>query len=111
MNPLWYLAYFFAGAFFTNAIPHLVSGVMGRVFQTPFAKPPGVGPSSARVNVYWGFAHLVLGYALSFGVGDFNPRSPHILAFGLGGLLIACHTAGHFGRFHGGNQPENLTRE
>ena len=52
------LAYFFAGAFLTNAIPHFVSGVMGRAFQTPFAKPPGKGLSSSTVNVLWGFLHI-----------------------------------------------------
>jgi hypothetical protein len=48
-------SYFFAGAFLTNAVPHLVSGVMGRPFQTPFAKPRGEGPSSSTVNVLRGF--------------------------------------------------------
>ena len=40
-----YVSYFFAGALLTNAIPHFVSGVMGRPFQSPFAKPPGQGLS------------------------------------------------------------------
>ena len=41
----WYLyvAYFFGGAFLTNAIPHFVSGVTGHAFQSPFASPPGAG--------------------------------------------------------------------
>jgi hypothetical protein len=47
-------AYFFGGAFLTNAIPHFVSGVMGKPFQSPFAKPPGQGHSSSAVNVLWG---------------------------------------------------------
>jgi hypothetical protein len=37
------LAYFFGGVFLGNAIPHVVSGMMGRPFQSPFAKPPGEG--------------------------------------------------------------------
>ena len=37
------LSYFFGGAFLTNAIPHFVSGVMGRPFQSPFANPPEIG--------------------------------------------------------------------
>jgi len=32
-----YVAYFFGGAFLTNAIPHFVSGLMGKPFQSPFA--------------------------------------------------------------------------
>ena len=40
MQWLPYISYFFGGLFLTNAIPHFVSGLMGRPFQTPFAKPP-----------------------------------------------------------------------
>ena len=40
MNWLHDISYFFGGAFLTNAVPHFVSGVMGRPFQSPFAKPP-----------------------------------------------------------------------
>ncbi len=46
-----YIAYFFAGAFLVNAIPHFVSGVTGRPFPSPFASPPGKGLSSPVVNV------------------------------------------------------------
>ena len=35
------LSYGFAGVFLANAVPHVVNGVSGRAFQTPFAKPPG----------------------------------------------------------------------
>ncbi len=35
------ISYLFGGAFLINAVPHLVSGVSGRPFQTPFANPPG----------------------------------------------------------------------
>ena len=49
----WYhlIAWFFGGAFLTNAVPHLVSGVSGSPLQTPFASPPGVGLSCSTVNV------------------------------------------------------------
>ena len=43
MNPLHYLAYFFGGAFLTNALPHLLAGLMGRPLQTPFATPRRTG--------------------------------------------------------------------
>ncbi len=98
------LAYVFGGAFLTNAIPHFVSGVTGRPFQTPFAKPPGQGLSSSTVNALWGFLNLALGYALICRVGDFDLRSTeHVVALGLGILLIALMSARLFGRFHGGN--------
>jgi hypothetical protein len=100
-------SYFFAGAFLTNAIPHLVSGLMGRRFQSPFAMPPGKGLSSSTVNVLWGFFNVAAGYVLIAGVGTFDPRSaPHVAAVGLGSLLIGLFSARTFGRVNGGNAPE-----
>jgi hypothetical protein len=109
MNWLWLVSYFFGGAFVANAIPHFVSGTMGRSFQSPFAKPPGQGLSSATVNVVWGFFNAVVGYLLVAHVGAFDPRAIiHIIAFGLGSLLISIFSARHFGQFHGGNAPSRL---
>ena len=104
--PWYYVAYFFGGTFLANAIPHFVSGMMGRPFQTPFAKPPGKGLSSSTVNVLWGAFNIVAGYVLLFQVGNFDLRSPvHAIVAGLGGLWIAVVSARGFGRFHGGNSP------
>ncbi len=38
-----YVAWFFAGAFLVNSVPHVVQGISGNKFQTPFATPRGVG--------------------------------------------------------------------
>lgn len=101
------LSYFFGGALLANAIPHVVSGLMGRLFQSPFAKPPGQGLSSSTVNVLWGFFNLVVGYVLVCRVGDFDLRNTDdIIALGIGALLIALMSARHFGRFNGGNTPQ-----
>ena len=85
------LSYFLGGAFLTNAVPHLVSGVMGRPFQSPFATPHGEGLSSSTVNVLWGFFNLVVGYGLTCRVGDFDLHATdQVVAAGLGVLgLIA----------------------
>ncbi|MCQ9156387.1 hypothetical protein [Acidomonas methanolica] len=100
-------SYVFGGAFLTNAIPHFVSGMMGRPFQSPFAKPAGEGLSSSTVNVLWGFLNLVVGYVLIWRVGDFRLKETiDVVAVGAGALLIALFSARHFGRFHGGNHPE-----
>ncbi|MGA7915293.1 MAG: hypothetical protein WCA00_08670 [Candidatus Acidiferrales bacterium] len=48
-----YVAYFFAGAFLVNAVPHFTTGVTGRRFPTPFAKPPGKGESSPIIAALW----------------------------------------------------------
>ena len=101
------ISYFFGGAFLSNAIPHFVSGVMGRPFQSPFAQPSGQGLSSSTVNVLWGAANLALAYLLLCHVGDFHLRSlAHAASLGLGFLLMGIVSARLFGRFHGGNSPE-----
>lgn len=103
---LVYVSYVFGGAFLTNAIPHFVSGVMGRPFQSPFAKPPGEGLSSSTVNVLWGAFNAAASYGLILRVGSFDPRStPDALAFGLGALVMGVMSARLFGRFHGGQSP------
>jgi len=100
------VSYFFGGAVLTNAVPHFVSGVMGRPFQSPFAKPRGQGHSSSTVNVLWGFLNLAIGYLLVLRVGDFDPRSTaDAVALGLGTLLMGVVMARMFGRFNGGNSP------
>jgi hypothetical protein len=86
MNWLHTVSYSFGGLFLANVVPHFVSGIMGKPFQTPFAKPPGKGLSSSTV---------------------FDPRSIACIApFAAGALLISLHSARHFGQFHGGNTPE-----
>ncbi|HEX3469217.1 MAG TPA: hypothetical protein VHT05_14145 [Candidatus Elarobacter sp.] len=106
MEWLDYVAYFFGGLFLANAVPHFVSGVTGRSFQSPFAKPPGEGLSSSSVNVLWGFLNAVVGYVLILHVGTFDVRSfPEAVAAGLGMLSISLFAARHFGRFHGGDSP------
>ena len=107
MNWLDLVAYFFGGAFLTNAIPHVVAGMMGEPFQSPFAKPPGEGLSSSTVNIVWGFFNLAVGYLLVCRVGDFELQTTaDVTALGLGGLSIGLVLARRFGRFHGGNEPQ-----
>ena len=59
-----YIAVFFAGAFLANVVPHLIHGVSGDPFPTPFANPPGKGLSSPTINVVWALANLLVGYIL-----------------------------------------------
>jgi hypothetical protein len=106
MNWHHLLSYLFAGAALANAIPHVVSGLMGRPFQTPWAKPRGPGQSSSIQNVLWGFANLVVGYLLLSRIGDFDIHAnADVIALGLGALLMALGLARRFGQFNGGNTP------
>lgn len=107
MNSLHLVSYFFGGAFLANAVPHLVSGLRGEPFQTPFANPPGRGLSSSTVNVVWGFVNLAIGYALVVRVGAFDPKiTADAAALGLGVLALGLFLARHFGALHGGNEPD-----
>ncbi len=108
MNWLHDTSYLAGGAFLANAVPHFVSGMMGRPFQSPFAKPPGEGLSSSTVNVLWGFANFVGAYLLIARVGDFDfHAADQAIAVGMGVLLMGLMSARLFGRFHGGNSPTN----
>lgn len=99
-----YIAWFFGGAFLANTIPHLVSGISGSPFQSPFASPPGQGLSSSLVNVLWGMSNLAVAYLLVVRAGRFDLRQTrHAAALGLGVLLMAIMLARAFGKFHGGN--------
>jgi hypothetical protein len=106
MSGLHLVSYFFGGAFLANAVPHLVSGMMGRAFQSPFAQPPGEGLSSSTINVLWGTFNTIVGYALVCRVGDFELRTTgDATALGVGAFLMSLVHARLFGRFHGGNSP------
>ena len=101
MNWLALVAYFLGGLFAANAIPHCVAGTMGRSFQSPFAKPPGKGLSSPTVNILWGFLNVVISYLLIVHVGTFHLRfASHVMALGLGALLISLELARHFGHVY-----------
>ena len=68
-----------------NSVPHLVAGVLGSPFQTPFASPPGEGLSSSMVNVLWAMFNLLVAYFLLCRTGNFDLRqTKHVVPFGLG---------------------------
>src|ERR1700719_4010522 len=93
-------SYFFGGMFLCNAIPHLACGLTGRPFQSPFAKPRGEGLSSSTVNVLWGSFNLAVAYIVFSRVGALDlPAAAHVVAVGLGFLLMGLFGARHFGRF------------
>ena len=94
-----YIAYFFAGAFLANGLPHFLQGVSGNRFQTPFASPPGVGESSPVVNVLWGALNLAAGFVLLAEVGQFRlGLTLQSLLLLLGLLAMGCMCAKHFGK-------------
>ena len=97
-----YLAYFFAGVFLVNGVPHFVSGITGKRFQSPFASPPGVGESSPVVNVIWGLVNFLIAYALIFGVDEcclgFTRQA---LMVAIGAVVTSIFVAMYFERVRG----------
>lgn len=96
-----YLLVLLAGALLCNSVPHLANGLSGRAFPTPFAKPPGRGPSPPAVNALWGSANLLVGVFL------LSPRAilltswPGFGAFAVGFVGMAVPLARHFGKVRG----------
>jgi hypothetical protein len=93
-----YVALFFAGAFLCNCIPHVCSGLRGRPFPTPFAKPRGIGDSSPLANFLWGAFNFLVGICLlsrhSVAVG-FNPSFITLI---VGELVMGTYLSLHFGK-------------
>jgi len=84
-----YIAVFFSGMFLANVIPHLVNGMSGNPFPSPFSDPPGKGLSSPLVNVLWALLNLLVGYLL-FRFSKANSKTkPALLIFFAGIILIS----------------------
>jgi hypothetical protein len=97
-----YLADFFAGAFLSNCLPHLLCGLQGVPFPSPFSKPRGVGDSSPLVNFLWGSLNLLAGLILL----SRNPvsigLSGEFAALVVGFLMLGVFCSLHFGKVRQG---------
>ena len=68
-------------------------------FQSPFAKPRGVGESSGMVNALWGWFNFVVGFGLLRYFLPLLPPPPGgLAATALGALVLALALARHFGK-------------
>ncbi len=97
-----FIALFFAGAFLCNAIPHLVAGLQGAPFPTPFATPRGVGNSSPLTNFVWGVFNLCVGAVLLATHPIVVGPNLECLTALAGALVLGSHLARHFGRVRAG---------
>ena len=89
-----YVALFFGGAFFANALPHLIAGVSGQRLQTPFASPPFKGLSSPAVNVAWALFNLTVAYVLlvrvdALDLSSWSEVAVCFVGFGAGAFLCS----------------------
>jgi hypothetical protein len=81
-------------------VPHLVHGISGDRFPTPFARPPGKGLSSPTVNVLWALFNLAVGYLL-FRVGKVSTgNNTALLIFFAGIAAISIMSSVHFAQKH-----------
>ena len=93
-----YVAQFFAGAFLCNCIPHVVCGLQGLSFPTPFAKPHGVGMSSPLVNFAWGLSNLIAGLVLLSNWAVRVGLNTSFLTLLLGVCVSGVYSSIHFGK-------------
>jgi hypothetical protein len=93
-----YVAQFFAGAFLCNCLPHMVSGLQGSPFPTPFAKPHGVGMSTPLVNFAWGLFNLIVGLVLLSNWPISVGINASFLIFLLGVGILGVYASIHFGK-------------
>lgn len=91
------LLLFVAGALLCNSIPHLVSGLRGERFYTPWSRPRGTGKSSAVENFLWGSFNLFAAAAILWDV--WPSRVPHGAIIAAAGFLaLGTGLSWEFGR-------------
>lgn len=100
MVMLQYLFCFLSGLFLANFVPHFVYGISGNKFPTPFAKPSGIGLSSATTNMIWSLFNLLVGYLLLL-AGAASPARPvSMLLLFAGVAAMGIPLSRHFTKKH-----------
>ena len=86
---------FIAGLLLCNSIPHLVSGLCGMPFPTPFSDRPTIAKSSPVVNFLWGTGNLFVAIFILLKRLVVAEYSTGLLAFAVGfivaGVLLSLH--------------------
>lgn len=86
---------FLAGAFITNSLPHMVTGIAGQSHMTPLSKD-----SSAIINVVWAFVNLVVGFWLlnssGISMNDVFQMTSASYPFWVGSFVLALTAAWMF---------------
>lgn len=88
----------FIGALLCNSVPHLVCGLTGERFPTPFAKPRGVGLSSPLINFIWGALNALIALLLIFKSESSFAQPHNLIPAAIGFLLMGLYLSVHFGK-------------
>jgi hypothetical protein len=83
-----YVFSFIAGLFGANGVPHFVKGGLGKKHQTPFGKP-----SSAIVNVVWGWVNFVVAMLFLYWAHVHAHRLRAFVLVASGALIISLLNA------------------
>jgi hypothetical protein len=97
-KPMYFISLFLAGAFFCNCVPHLVAGLQGMPFPTPFATPRGVGNSSPLINFLWGALNLGVGLLILTRHPVTLGANLECVSVALGALVLGVFMSVHFGK-------------
>lgn len=89
-----YLLSFLSGVFVINGLPHFIKGITGEKHMTPFGRP-----SSAAVNVAWGWFNFLIGVICIYFAHAQHHYLRALALFMVGGLIVAINLA-HFWTEH-----------
>lgn len=90
------IGWFFSGVFLVNVIPHLIHGVSGNKFPSPFDKPHGKKLSSPTKNVIWAFINLSF-FLTIFYFNRFSFNEIYAAVLFLGSFVMAVYLSRYFG--------------
>ena len=89
------IGWFFSGIFLVNVLPHLIRGISGDKFPSPFAKPHGKKLSSPTLNVIWAFINLSIFLAI-FYFNEFSFTVVNGVIMLVGGFIMAIYLSKYF---------------
>jgi hypothetical protein len=98
MSWIHHFAWFFGGAFLVNALPHLIGGMTGSAFQTPFIQTCARWRVGPMLNLVWGWFNFAVAYLLIDWVGTFDLRATDHAYTLAAGMLAAALWLARYGR-------------
>ncbi len=89
------IGWFVSGVLLVNVLPHLIRGISGDKFPSPFARPHGKKLSSPTSNVIWAFMNLALFLAI-FYFNQFSFTAIYGVIMLMGGFAMAIYLSKYF---------------